>query len=589
MTRLARAAAFLLVPLTILAGCTPEDTSEEEEAGYSFFEVHPPEGAQGMDAEVVITADRSTFDFANTNVFFGQGIVVNSVTVTDGWTTIADVTIEPDAEIGKRAVQAAVGDLTYEVGNFRVVGESFTVSPDRGKIGETVDVTLEGHNTHWKDGRTWVNFGDDVDVLDVQVLAEELVQVEISIDGDAVPGMRDVWTEDGGKIVTRYDGFQIDRVALVAEFDPPQGDQGDQIEFTIRARDTNFQQGVTSLVFYDAGGLNPDIRVDDITVLDAENLWGRMTLSNAAELGMRDVILTTGEEGVRVPDAFEVLGGEWSLEEVAVSLSFTVTRGLNNETGELSENVNAGAVFFIPLDPPCGGGGSGMGSAPSPEPYDSNVVGPITGSGSGGEAEDCPNPTTVSAGDYVWLESDANIVTLEKQVDSNSGLITYSAVGLTIDDYVPDNLYDLHLQGDPDGLEEEVIDGVQPTVPCNWYMESPGLWGNYTQDRSTNLDYVWTNTEGGYGACTYPDAIFYTEISGTTYNGTTDPGMAASYPWDDGYHSYTPDELLYLDPGQVYFIAYSYIEGREFGLRDSIYQTNVANSYIYFQASFILE
>lgn len=589
MTRLARAAALILVPLTVIAGCTPDETSEEEEAGYSFFEIHPPEGAQGTNAEVVITADRSTFDFTDTNVFFGQGIVVNSVTVTDGWTAIADITIEPDAEIGKRAVQATVGNLGYEVGNYRIVGETFAVSPDRGKIGETVSVTLEGHNTHWKDGRTWVNFGEDVDVLDVQVLAEELVEVEISIDGDAVPGMRDVWTEDGGKIVTVYDGFQVDRVALVAEFDPPQGEQGDQIEFTIKARDTNFQQGVTSLVFYDAGGLNPDIRVDDITVLDAENLWGRMTLSNAAELGSRDVILTTGDEGVAVPDAFEVLGGEWSLEEVAVSLSFTVTRGLNNETGEMSESVNAGAVFFIPLDPPCGGGGAGMGSAPSPEPYDTNVVGPITGSGSGGGAEDCPNPTTVSAGDYVWLESDANIVTLEKQVDSNSGLISYQGIGLTIDDYVPDNLYDLHLQGDPDGLEEEVIDGVQPTVPCNWYMESPQLWGNYTQDRSENLDYVWTNTEGGYGACTYPDAIFYTEISGTTYNGTDDQGMAASYPWDDGYHSYTPDELLYLDPGQVYFIAYSYIEGREFGLRDSIYQTNVANSYIYYQASFILE
>ena len=581
---------MLALPVfAVLTGCQPDEPSAEEEEGYSFFEIHPPEGAQGTSSTVVITADRSVFDFSDTELFFGEGILIESVTVDDGWTVIADITIEPDAELGGRDVTDIVGGLDYDIGRFRVVGETFTITPERGKIGESVSVVLEGHNTQWKDGRTWVNFGDGVDVLDVTVLAETLVEAEVSIEGDAIPGARDVWTEDGGKIVTLYDGFQVDRVALVATWDPAEASQGTMVEFTIKARDTNFAQDLTSITFYDNGGLNPDIRVDDITVLDAENLWGRMTLSNAAELGSRDVVVATEDEGVRIPDAFEVAGGDWSLEEVAVSLYFVVVRGLNNESGELSERVSSAAVFYIPLDPPCGGGGAGFGSAPQPEPYDQNVVGPITGSGSEGEAEDCPNPTTVSAGDYVWLESDANVVTLDKVVDPNSGMISYVGQDLTIDDYVPDNLYDLHLQGDPDGLEEEIVEGVQPTVPCNWYMESPDLWGNYTQDRSTDFEYVWYNTEGGYGACTYPDAIFYTEINGTTYNGTTDPGMAASYPWDDGYHSYTPDELLYLDPGAVYFIAYSYISGREFGLRDSIYQTNQAYSYIYFQASFILE
>ena len=180
-------------------------------------------------------------------------------------------------------------------------------------------------------------------------------------------------------------------------------------------------------------------------------------------------------------------------------------------------------------------------------------------------------------------------MTLEKTVDSNSGMISYVGYDLTIDDYVPDNLYDLHLQGDPDGLAEEIIDDVQPTVPCNWYLDEPLFFGNYTLDRTTDLNYQWSNTEGGLGACTYPDAIFYTEISGTTYNGTTDPGMAASLPWDDGVHSFLASELSLLDPGPVYFIAYSIISGREFGLRNSIYQQNKASSYIYLQAAFILE
>lgn len=578
--------------LLVLFACNgAEDTTNEDPSAISQFEVYPPEGAQGARQTVVIEATESTFRYGDTDVVFGQGILVESVTVDDGWTLLADILVEPDAELGKRDLTILVGDRSYGIPRgYRVVAETFALAPDRGKIGESMDLTIEGHQTQWKQGRTWVNFGEGIDVLDFQVLSQTLAEATISIDADAAPGLRDVYTEDGAKIVTLYQGFQVDRVALAAAWEPEIATQGQQITFTVYGRDTDFQQDVTEITFYDKEGLNPDIRVEEITVLDSENLWGRMTLSNAAELGDRDVLITTGGEGVRVPDAFEVLGGEWSLEEVAVSLAFNVTRGIDADTGALSERVRASSIFFIPLDPPCpSGGGGGFGSAPQPSPYDNNVVGPVTGSGGGGGDEDCPNPTTVSAGDYVWLESDKNIVTLEKEVDPNSGMIAYVGRDLTIDDYVPNNIYDLHLQGDPEGLEEEIVEQVLPTVPCNWYLETPELWGPYVHDRATDFQYIWTNTEGGMGACTYPDAIFYTEISGTTFNGTDDPGMAASLPWDDGDHAYTPNELLLLDPGQVYFVAYSYIEGREFGLRESIYQTNQGDSYIYLQGSMILE
>lgn len=578
-------------PLLVLGCNSQPDDSGEQAAPDSLFTVSPPAGPAGRSMQVGIQAQNGVFDFDGaTDVYFGAGIRVDGVTVQDNWTLLVDISIEPDAEVGPRKIQIDTSGRSYAIEKgFRVTGETFVVTPERGKVGETVSITLEGQNTEWKDGRTWVNLGDDIDVLEVQVLSQTLLEAEISIEGDARPGLRDIYTEDGPKVVNLYDGFMVDRVALAATWDPAEATQGTQVEFTVKARDTNFTQDITEITFYDSDGLNPDIRVDSITVLDSENLWGRMTLSNAAELGDRDVLITTDDEGLRIPDAFEVQGGTWSLEEVAVSLSFTVTRGIDNDSGALVERVNAGAVFFVPLDPPCPSGGGGMGSKPEPSPYDGNVVGPVTGSGSEGEAEDCPNPTTVSAGDYVWLESDANTVTLEKTVDSNSGMISYVGYDLTIDDYVPDNLYDLHLQGDPDGLEEEIIEDVQPTVPCNWYLDTPGFWGNYTHDRSTDLNYQWSNTEGGLGACTYPDAIFYTEISGTTYNGTTDPGMAASIPWDDGVHAYIAEELSLLDPGQVYFIAYSFIQGREFGLRESIYQQNQADSYIYLQAAFILE
>ena len=65
--------------------------------------------------------------------------------------------------------------------------------------------------------------------------------------------------------------------------------------------------------------------------------------------------------------------------------------------------------------------------------------------------------------------------------------------------------------------------------------------------------------------------------------------MPGSIPWDDGEHTYTSSELSQLVAEPVYFWAMSYIAGVEFGLPDSIYQTNETESYLYLQAYMILE
>ena len=148
-------------------------------------------------------------------------------------------------------------------------------------------------------------------------------------------------------------------------------------------RGTDFLSSTPEITFFDRFGDNPDILVEEITVLDAQNLYGRMTLSNAAALGKRDVQIESSDDSVRITDAFEVVGGNWDVSEVAISLDFFVSRTIDPISCELSESVVAQAIFFIPLNPPCGGGGSG--SPPSgPQPYDNNGVFPDPDGGGGG-------------------------------------------------------------------------------------------------------------------------------------------------------------------------------------------------------------
>ena len=215
-----------------------------------------------------------------------------------------------------------------------------------GKIGEVLDVGLLGTNTDWTSGVSWPHFGDGVEVLDFQVLSPTLAEATISVSTDAVVGWHDVRVDSEDQSTYLYDGFQVDRVGLVASFEPGEAEQGDTVEFTVRARGTDFLSSEPEIVFFDRFGENPDILIEEITVLDAQNLYGRMTLSNAAALGDRDVQISVANDSVRIPDAFEVIGGAWDVSEVAISLDFFVSRQLDPTTCTLNEQVVAQAIFL---------------------------------------------------------------------------------------------------------------------------------------------------------------------------------------------------------------------------------------------------
>lgn len=570
---------ILHAAILFLSCQTDKENSENSLA--NDLSLYPPAGGQGIVLEVDLDADSSTFDFNATSVDFGEGIIVTEVMVDDGWNARASIMIESDAALGARDVTISTETANYTLPqSFEVISQSFIIDPNTGKMGEVIDVGMLGANTNWESGLTWPNFGDGIEVLDFTVLSESLAEASISVSTEASPGWRNVTMDSGGgDYVVLYDGFKVDRVGLAATFEPSVAEQGQQIEFTVRARGTDFLASTPTIRFFDRFGENPDILINDITILDSENFYGRMTLSNAAALGSRDVLIDSIDDSVRINDAFEVIGGDWDLSNVAISLAFNVSRYLNPETCQTEEQVLAQALFYIPLDPPCGGGGSG--SPPDgPQPYDNNGVFEYP-SGEGGEEEDCPFPTTLPAGDFVWFESEANVVALEKQFESASGTIYYSGQNITMADYVPGQMYDLHTQGEEGGIGEYILEGVQPSVPADWTWVSPELCG-LIHPRAEDFPMLWTPAQ------TYPDAIFSISISGTL-EATGTGGFAGVLPWDDGGHSFTSNEMSQLTSGPVGFQAYSYIQGPYFGFPESIYQENQTDSYIALSSSFSLE
>ena len=565
---------FLFAAL-VFVGCQADDSDLSDNADVvADFELSPAVAGQGTTIDVFFDAARPDFLYGETDFDFGEGIEVESVTVLDAYGAMAVLNIDEDADLGPRDVTIYIEeDPTLLPESFQIITESFVIDPDNGKLGELLDVAIVGKNTDWENG-IWASFGDGIDVVSFSVISPTLATATISVRPDTAPGLRDVTMEAGPHVLTLYRGFTVDRSVITAFFEPNEAEQGETVDFTIRGLNTNFTDGST-IEFWDTAGKNSDIVVKEISVLDSENMYGRIQLSNAAAIGFRDVMIRAYED-ILVPDAMEVLDKPPDYSNVAVGLGFDVHREIDDATGDLLESVSAFAYFVIPLDPPCGAPPP-MGDGP--KPYDNNGV---FASPPPAETVACPNPETVSAGDYVWFESPENIVTLHKEVISSTGQIIYVGHNLTLDDYRFGQMYDLHTQGDPNGIEEVLIKEVQPTVPADYYLLTPELWGGYTHDRVSTFEYTWTP------ALTYPTAIFSTSISGTLAE-NDEGGFAGCLPWDDGVHEYLPSELLLLNPGPVSFSMASYVEGPYFGLPNSTIQKNYSDSVLSTSARLVLE
>ncbi len=574
--------AFTLAALLTIAGCKT-DTSANDTAAVdpdtapASYELSPPTGAAGTSMTVTVESTRSTFRFGDSWIDLGDGITVDSITVKDGFTAEADITIDPTAEVGGRDALVTIGELEVTLEeSFSIVDQSFVIDPDNGKMGEALRVALVGQGTGWQQDFTWVDFGHGVDILDFDVLSPTLAEAWIAIHPDAPPGSRDVATENGPVVTWRYKGFTVDRAVITAFWEPESAYQGDTVAFTVEGLDTNFT-AETVIEFFDDGGPNSDIEITELTWLDGQNLYGRIRLSNAARIGWRDVLITSGEESILLPDAMEVLDAPADLSNLYPVINFDVNRAINNADGSLQEDVSAFAYFIIPLSPPCG---SPPPPGSGPMPYDANGVFPVPPEA---PPDDCPNPETVSVGEYLWYEGPENIVTLHRDEIQATGQIIYRGIDLTLDDYRFDMLYDIHAPGDEDsGVPEFLVPEVQPTVPADYYIVQPELWNDFTQSRAESLDFGWTPAQ------TYPDAIFSVSIGGVLVaNG--EPGFAGTIPWDDGEHFFAPGELSQLEATPSTFSASSYIEGPLFGLPFSTIQTAQSDSTLSTSGQLILE
>ncbi|MCB9677269.1 MAG: hypothetical protein H6737_19275 [Alphaproteobacteria bacterium] len=545
-----------LLVVVCWAGCTPDpapipDIEDYEDPGAHRFTLHPPVVGQGTHVKLELESRRSALEFDETTLeLFSEGLVLTDFAVLDGFTAIAELTIADDAPLGPVDARLTAANLEWELPEaLLVIEESFGIEPGNAKMGEVIDVVLLGHETAWEPEITWASFGRDVDTIAVEVVSPTELHARVAVHSDAQPGFRDITVEQGAGVLTLYDGFTVDRAVITATFDPPVVSQGDEVAFVIQGVNTRFAEGFLQeqMQFWNRNTVTGDFRVETFERTSPTELRGTMRVSNAAVPGFRDVFLDD-EEDLLIADAVQILPVEPDPLDVAVGLAFDVRRGLDASTGVEHDTVNAFVYFVIPLNFGCGP--AGLPSS-GPVPFDINGVFEVPPPQ---PSIDCPEPLTVSAGDFVFFESEENVVTLHKEVIASTGQIIYRGRDLTLDDYHFGLDYDLRAPGDPDGVPAFVVEDAQPTVPENYHITAPTFAG-LTVSRFEDFAFDWTS------AGVYPQGLFTVSLNGTLES-TGEGGYVGVIPFDDGHHVFGPGSLSQLQAGPATFVAVSGVEGR---------------------------
>ena len=543
MHRLLLLLILLLLP-TALTGCPsePAPTPEDEEPTPVYdasIWVSPASASAGVPRTVSIWGSATEFG-PGTTVDFGEGVATQVLLVDSSFHLRAQILVAAGAPVGPRDVVVTWGDgqrRTLRDG-FVVETGSIDLSPRGAALGETVEVEVTGWDTAFTDGLTIASLGPGIEVPDgIDVDSSSRLRFVAHVRPQADVGPRDLVVYNGPVVWTLRDAFHVDRTDRAMTIAPNEAQQGQILEVRIDAEDAGFVQEQSVL------DLGTGIVIDALEVIDSEHLAARIRIGNNARDGARDVAVQTltaeGPVTRMLLDGFLVHPVEANPLRARVSLSYSASRLWDGEQCGYSPRLFASALFYEPNDFPCPSNGSSS-SLSAPPRFDV----PSTGfSQPAGGATDCPSPKTFDAGPAVYFDSPEGVVTLERQIATLTGRITYAAQDLSPADFIEDARFTLRTEGG-DGGENELpaweIPEALRSLPRDYDMTDPN-WCDLIHPLDAPLELRWTPAQ------TYDVADMYIYVTGPPQQEGIP--LLFMYPWDDGAFTFTPQMLSFFTSG----------------------------------------
>ncbi len=260
----------------------------------TVLSMSPTVGARLQTLEVTFMGADFMDDVSSVNV--GNGIAVNSITVTSGKTILkANITITERAGIGTRYFSVTnnpPGGGTSPPIPFTVNNPAPTIVstvPVSGQRGQTLNVTVTGSG--FISGVSTVSFGPDIAVNSITVMSTTQMTANITISANAAIGGRDVTVTNafpGGG--TAKGAFAVNYpVPMLLNIAPMSGNRLETLDVVFTG--AGFVMGTTTVNTGDS------ITVNSITVTSATSLTANLTIAANAATGPRAFSLTNAQPG----------------------------------------------------------------------------------------------------------------------------------------------------------------------------------------------------------------------------------------------------------------------------------------------------
>jgi len=247
----------------------------------------PAAGLRGQRFDVTING--ANFISGVTTTSFGADIAVNSMVVTGPTLLTANITIGPNAVVGKRDVvvtNAFPGGGTAKLTGVFSVGYPVpaltSLTPDNGARLETLDVVFTG--TGFVEGITTVKVGAGITVNSIAVTSATSLTANLTIAGNAATGARTFALINAGPGggASENKNFTVNNPApILTRLYPESAGRGQTHDIVLIG--ANFFRNATTVSF------GPDITVNFVTVNSDTQITANLAIPLRVENGNRDV------------------------------------------------------------------------------------------------------------------------------------------------------------------------------------------------------------------------------------------------------------------------------------------------------------
>jgi hypothetical protein len=254
----------------------------------------PASGVRGVQ-NMKVSFPGANFAQGVTLADFGDGITVNSVTVTTANHADVNINISSTALVGTHTVSLTTANnvLHTKFGVSAGGHLTLTMPTATAACNQVGSFEVYGNTANFASGVTVVNFGPDITVLDVTVSKSTSLTARVYIPPNATAGAHTVTATTGAEVASLASGFTVTspcatRQMVAGGIVPDIGVIGVQnLVVHVGGTNLNLVQDLTTADF------GPGITVNSVTVTNATSADVNISISPTAVQGYRDVTLTT--------------------------------------------------------------------------------------------------------------------------------------------------------------------------------------------------------------------------------------------------------------------------------------------------------